>query len=94
MIIEFADDAVVITLLVYHRATYFEDKKFQGFRGQLLNCKNKHPLNFLYTRYLETGVFVVDMVVKWLFGNTLSEKSTLFYHRLLAGNIQGWNSSC
>ena len=28
----------------------FEDKKFQGFRGYLLNLEIKYPCNFLYTR--------------------------------------------
>ena len=29
----------------------FDDKKFQGFRGQLLNHENKYPLKFLYTPF-------------------------------------------
>ena len=28
----------------------FEDKKFRGFRGYLLNLEIKYPCNFLYTR--------------------------------------------
>ena len=38
--------------VTYRRATYF-----QGFRGQLLNCENKHPLNFCIPRSTETRVF-------------------------------------
>ena len=26
----------------------FEDKKFRGFRGYLVNLENKYPRNFLY----------------------------------------------
>ena len=41
----------------------FEDKKFRGFRGYLLNLKIKYPCNFLHTlsRY-----FVQHVVGKWL----------------------------
>ena len=28
--------------------TIFEDKKFRGFRGYLVNLENKYPRNFLY----------------------------------------------
>ena len=28
----------------------FEDKKFRGFRGYLVNLENKYPRNFLYIR--------------------------------------------
>ena len=43
----------------------FEDKKFRGFRGYLLNLKIKYPCNFLYTR---SRFFVqhVHVVGKWL----------------------------
>ena len=43
----------------------FEDKKFWGFRGYLLNLEIKYPCNFLYTR---SRFFVqhVHMVGKWL----------------------------
>ena len=30
--------------------TIFEDKKFRGFRGYLVNLENKYPRNFLYIR--------------------------------------------
>ena len=43
----------------------FEDKKFRGFRGYLLNLEIKYPCNFLYTR---SRFFVqhVHVVGKWL----------------------------
>ena len=43
----------------------FEDKKFQGFRGYLLNLEIKYPCNFLHTR---SKFFVqhVHVVGKWL----------------------------
>ena len=43
----------------------FEDKKFRGFHGYLLNLKIKYPCNFLYTR---SRYFVqhVHVVGKWL----------------------------
>ena len=47
----------------------FEDKKFRGFRGYLVNLENKYPCNFPYTR----SRFFVEHVVgnsKWLYGNT------------------------
>ena len=61
----------------------FEDKKFRGFRGYLVNLENKYPRNFLYIRL----DFFVQHVVgnsKWLYGSTSNEKSKLFYRRLLA----------
>ena len=30
----------------HHWRIIFEDKKFRGFRGQLLNRENKYPSNF------------------------------------------------
>ena len=51
----------------------FEDKNFQGFRGYLVNLKNKYPHNFLYIRL----DFFVQHVVgnsKWLFESTSKEK--------------------
>ena len=75
---------VTIGLLIFEDKK-FEDKIFRGFHGQLLNHENKYPLNFLYTLfYRNRNFFVVDVVVKWLFGNTLSERSRLLYHCLLA----------
>ena len=43
----------------------FEDKKFRGFRGYLLNLEIKYPCNFLYTR---SRFFIqhVHVVGKWL----------------------------
>ena len=43
----------------------FEDKKFRGFRGYLLNLEIKYPCNFLYTR---SSFFVqhIHVVGKWL----------------------------
>ena len=43
----------------------FEDKKFRGFRGYLLNLEIKYPCNFLYTR---SRFFVqhIHVVGKWL----------------------------
>ena len=39
----------------------FEDKKFRGFRGYLLNLEIKYPCNFLYTcsRYFVQHVHMV-----------------------------------
>ena len=41
----------------------FEDKKFRGFHGYLLNFEIKYPRNFLHNR---SGRFHVHMVGKWL----------------------------
>ena len=43
----------------------FEDKKFQGFHGYLLNLEIKYPCNFLYicSRFFVLHVHVVG---KWL----------------------------
>ena len=53
--------------MVYHIGLInFEDKKFRGFRGYLLNLEIKYPRrNFLYTR---SRFFVqhVHVVGKWL----------------------------
>ena len=43
----------------------FEDKKFRGFRGYLLNLEIKYPCNFLYAR--SKFLFQhVNVVGKWL----------------------------
>ena len=63
----------------------FEDKKFRGFRGYLLNLEIKYPCNFLYTcsRYF---VQHVHMVGKWLalwkYFKRAAEVQTSLYHRL------------
>ena len=54
----------------------FEDKKFQGFRGYVVNLENKYPCNFPYTHS--------RFYSKWLYGNTSNEKSKLLYRCLLA----------
>ena len=43
----------------------FEDKKFQGFHGYLLNLEIKYPCNFLYIRS-RFFVLHVHVVGKWL----------------------------
>ena len=44
----------------------FEDKKFRGFRGCLVNLENKYPRNFLYIR-LDFFLQHVVKNSKWLY---------------------------
>ena len=44
----------------------FEDKKFRGFHGYLLNLKIKYPCNFLHNHSGRFFVQHVHMVGKWL----------------------------
>ena len=41
----------------------FEDKKFRGFRGYLLNLEIKYPRNFLHNR---SGRFLFNMCTWWV----------------------------
>ena len=43
----------------------FEDKKFRGFRGYLLNLEIKYPHNFLHNR---SGRFLFNMYTWWVNG--------------------------
>ena len=53
----------------------FEDKKFRGFRGYLLNLEINYPRNFLHNRSDRFFVQHVHLVGKWLaqYGSTLNE---------------------
>ena len=57
----------LVLLLQYYTVGLinFEDKKFRGFRGYLLNLEIKYPHNFLLTRS-RFFVQLVHVVGKWL----------------------------
>ena len=65
----------------------FEDKKFRGFRGYLLNLEIKYPRNFLHNRSGRLFVQHVHVVGKLLalwkyFKRAAEVKTPLYSHRL------------
>ena len=64
----------------------FEDKKFRGFRGYLLNLEIKYPRNFLHNRsgrFFVQHVHVVGkLLALWKYFKRAAEVKTLYSHRL------------
>ena len=71
----------------------FENKKFRGFRGYLLNLEIKYPCNFLYTR---SRFFVqhVHVVGKWLALLQTSSQSQNFSTIAYTGSSYRATFSC
>ena len=66
----------------------FEDKKFRGFRGYLLNLEIKYPCNSRFCSTCTRGGYKCVAIALWKYFKRAAEVKTSLYHRLLAVYIK------